>query len=115
MRLAHRIGRSKGDEPNCTRDEIYDRARCRDATTGQRTDRFLAALEVHGREHVGCPAEGHAGSAMPNGLVPDVRSGVRDKRNRCDRQEVWEGAIRFFGSHAPMMHRYIGPVQSAAA
>ncbi len=38
---------------------------------------------------------------MPNSLVRDVRSGVRDERNRCDRQEVWEGAIRFFGSHAP--------------
>ena len=37
---------------------------------------------------------------MPNGLVPDVPSGVRDKRNRCDRQEVWERAIRFFGSHS---------------
>jgi hypothetical protein len=47
MRLAHRIGCSKGDEPNCTCDEIYDRARCRDATTGERTDRFLTAIEVH--------------------------------------------------------------------
>jgi uridine kinase len=33
---------------------------------------------------------------MSNGLVQDVRHGVRDERNRRDRQEVWEGAVRFY-------------------
>src|SRR5690349_19484358 len=100
MRPAHRIGRFKGDEPKRTCDEIYDRSRRRDATTGERTDRFLTAIEVHRRENVGFPAEGYAGSAMPNGLVRDVRNGVGDERNRRDRQEVWEGAVIFLGSHS---------------
>jgi hypothetical protein len=47
MWLAHRIRRRKGNKPNCACDEIHDRARCRDATTRERTDRFLTAIEVH--------------------------------------------------------------------
>src|SRR5437588_7491899 len=114
MRLAHWLGRSKRDEPNCTCDEVYDRACCRDATTGERTYRFLTAVEVHRREHNRFPTQGQACSAMANGLVQDVRRGVSDERNRSDCEEVWQRTARFFGRHADMMRGCLAPVQPGA-
>ena len=90
MRLLPRIGHLEGNERERTGDEICDRARCRDAATGERPHRFVAALKMHRRQHKRSSAECDAGSAVPNPLMHDVRRGVRDERNRGDRQKIRE-------------------------
>src|SRR5207244_12406967 len=98
-----------------TCDEVDDRARCRDATTGERTNRFLTAVEMHRGERDRLSTESHTGSAMANGLVQDVRRGVSDERNRSDCEEVWERTARFSGRRSDMMRVCFAPVHSSAS
>ena len=94
-----RLGRFKDNECECTDDEVYDRARCRDAAKGECTHRLFTAFKMYRREHERFSTESEAGSAVSNRLMQDVRRGISDERNRGDGGDVREREARLFGDH----------------
>ena len=88
MRLVQRVGRFKANECECTGDEVYDRAACRDAPKREFTHRLFTAFKMYRREHERSSAESEAGSTVSNRLMQKIRRGISDECNRGDRGEV---------------------------